>query len=281
MGVVATVAGMTRTGLLRHANEDGFYVGEAGGTPRYGPDDLVERLALGSVSLGVFDGMGSGQEGGAGATAARMVGNMIGSLLAGEQPDPARALTSALVSVGASIHAHVMEALLSRGMGSTATAAVISGDEIVVAQVGDSRGYVLRERVLVQVTRDDTLLEEALRTGTLRPQDVAVFPHKNVLLKVLGAAPSVEVAVTGIAPRCGDVLLLCTDGIHGRLDRATLRAVLLRHREPGAAARVLVQEAMRAGGNDDATVVVARIAGESLPPPGPDDVLEERGRPLP
>src|SRR5262249_52371441 len=134
---------------------------------------------------------------------------------------------------------------------------------------------VLRGRALVQVTRDDTLLQEALRTGSLTLEDAAGFPHKNILLQVLGSGAKPNVGVTLIEPRRGDVLLLCTDGLHALLDHGVLRATLLRQRDPGVAARVLVDEALRAGGHDNIALVVARLEGEALAPPRPGDVLED------
>jgi protein phosphatase len=151
-----------------------------------------------------------------------------------------------------------------RGMGTTATVAAVAGQHVAVAQIGDSRGYLLRGRELVQLTRDDTLMEEMLRQGRLSPEEAESFPHKNVLLQVLGSGVPPKVAVSTFEARHEDVLLLCTDGLHGMVGDEILRAVLLRHRAPGVAARVLLDEALRAGGNDNIALLVARLDGGDL-----------------
>jgi protein phosphatase len=117
------------------------------------------------------------------------------------------------------------------------------------------------------VTRDDTLLQEMLRTGSISPADAESFPHKNILLQVLGTGGELKVGVCSVEARRGDVVLLCTDGIHGLLSDAAIRAVLLRHHHPGVAARVLVDEAMRRGGHDNIALLIARLDG-GAPEPG-------------
>jgi protein phosphatase len=276
---VLTVAGLSHVGVARSHNEDCFRVSRIGSPLDLGPEAAVERIVWeGGLVLGVYDGVGGKDAGDhASTTAARTVADAFtaGGLPRGPVDLSAR-LVDAVTAAGQAIAAESRANKNRRGMGSTATVAAISDGHLVVAQVGDSRGYVLRSRELVQVTRDDTLLQEALRTGSLAPEDAAQFPHKNVLLQVLGNGAKLKVGVSSIEPRLGDVLLLCTDGIHGLLEDALLRATLLRHHDPGVAARVLVDEALRAGGSDNIAVVVARLEGEKLAPPQPGDHLEEK-----
>jgi protein phosphatase len=302
MPTVLSIAGLAHVGLAREINEDSFLISELGGALRCGPpeegdpqrsprapgapgpsapdrrlDEVVERLCSDEgFVLGVYDGAG-GHGGGdaasavaAKAVAAALTGSKDGVELGDRLAGAVRAADAAILDLARAD-------LRLRGMGSTATLAAVAGDRIFVAQIGDSRAYVLRRRTLVQVTRDDTLLQEALRTGSLEPRDAADFPHGNVLLQALGAGVPLKVAVTALPARRGDVLLLCTDGVHGLLDAGVLRAALLRHREPGVALRVLVDEALRAGGNDNIALVVARLDGEGLEPPDAADVLEDRG----
>jgi protein phosphatase len=274
------IAGFTHVGLARSYNEDCFRVSEIGGPFTSGPEAAVERLASeGGFVLGVYDGAGGKDAGAhASAMAARMVADSLAAdALSGGQAELRARVVDAVTAAGDALSAESRANQNRRGMGSTATVAAIAAGHLVVAQVGDSRAYVLRGRALVQVTRDDTLLQEALRTGSLAPEDAAAFPHKNILLQVLGNGAKLNVGVSPIEPRRGDVLLLCTDGLHGLLDDAILRAILLRHREPGVAARVLLDEALRAGGHDNVALVVARLTGEALTPPKPGDVLEDRG----
>jgi protein phosphatase len=284
---VLSVAGLVHVGVARETNEDCFQVSEMGGPLRRGPDDVVERLvSVGGFALGVYDGAGGFAGGDRASTiAARVVADTLSASLAGARPEPrppapgelATGLVRAVTAAGEAIldASRVNPGL--RGIGSTATVAAVAGGEIVVAQVGDSRAYVLRQRALVQVTRDDTLLEEALRSGSLKPEDAADFPHRKVLLQALGVGVAPKVGVTHVPARRGDVILLCTDGIHGMIHHVVMRATLLRHRDPGVAARVLLDEALHAGGRDNIALVVARLDGDGLPLPASGDFLDDRG----
>jgi len=278
VSTVLTAAGLTHVGLMRDVNEDCFHVSEIGGGLRRGPEDVVERLASeGGFALGVYDGAGGH---GGGDDASRIAAQKVGEALGGVLPSGPAELCARLVDAVVAAGEAILEASHGdpawRGIGSTATVAASRGRDLVVAQVGDSRAYVLRRRTLVQVTRDDTLLQEALRSGTLLPSDAASFPHRNVLIQALGTGIAPKVGVTVLSARRGDVLLLCTDGVHGQIDDAVLRATLLRHREPGVAARVLRDEALHAGGSDNLALVIARFDGEGLPHPDEADVLEDR-----
>jgi serine/threonine protein phosphatase PrpC len=167
-----------------------------------------------------------------------------------------------------------------RGMGATATIAVQLGERLTLAQIGDTRAYILRERRLVQITEDDTLVHEALRAGTLKLEEIGAFAHRSVVMKALGVSDNLEPTLTTVELRLDDVLLICSDGLHGLVDHATLRAILLRHRAPGAAARVLLDEALRAGGHDNLTILVARFEAPFLRPPALSDALQDRSLPV-
>ena len=265
---IVSVAGLTHPGHARTLNEDCFRVSEIGGALQRGPDEVVERVSSpAGFVLGVYDGTGGT---GAGDAASRAAARVVSEALAtGALPSgPAELsvrLVEAVTAAGAAILAEASASADRRGMGSTATVAALAGEHLVVAQVGDSRAYLLRGRELVQITRDDTLLQEVLRTGRLSPADAASFPHKNVLLQVLGTGRELKVSVSTVVLHHGDRVLLCTDGIHGLLEDAVLRATLLRHRDPGTAARVLLDEALRAGGLDNIALVIARPGSEGLP----------------
>jgi protein phosphatase len=256
---VATLAGLTHAGYRRTHNEDTFRISEVSGPLSRGPEDVVARLEVPvGLVLGVYDGTGGFMRGEqASETSARLVaeGLASGTLRSGFDAIGERLVASVTVASDALLERSRVDA---HGAGTTATVAVIAGGHLLVAHVGDSRAYRLRGRELVQLTQDDTLLQHALRSGQLRPADAADFPHKNVLLQVLGST-SVKVAVSSLDARHDDVILLSTDGLHALIDDQALRAVLLRHRAPGVAARVLLEEALRAGGNDNIAIVVARL----------------------
>ena len=146
-----------------------------------------------------------------------------------------------------------------RGMGTTATVAVLVGRRLEVAQVGDSRAYLLDPNGLRQLTRDDTLLNELIAKGQLSPDEAASFPHRNVITKALGVREQTLPAVTSVEIEAGDRLLLCTDGVSGPVDDAELARLLRRHREPDACCRALVEAIYRAGAPDNLTMIVADV----------------------
>jgi protein phosphatase len=265
---VATIAGITDVGSKRNRNEDTFRVSELGGPLSRGPAEVVARIeARAGIVLGVYDGSGGfASDDLASETAARVVAESLagGPVPAGPSAIAAR-LATAVTTASDTLVVEQGKDPTRRGGGTTATVALLADEHLVVAHVGDSRAYRLRGRELVQLTQDDTLLQEALRTGHVAPGDAASFPYKNVLLQVLGSGAALKVAVSPLDARHDDVILLCTDGIHGMIGDHALRAVLLRHRAPGVACRVLVEEALRAGGDDNIAVVVARLDGGTHP----------------
>jgi PPM family protein phosphatase len=265
VSTVATIAGLTDAGVRRTLNEDTFRVTEVSGPLSRGPEDVVARLEVPvGLVLGVYDGTGGPMRGEHPVeTGARLVAHGLASWGSLSGPE---AIAARLAEAVAEASDAILERSRSpdaRGGGTTATVAVITGEHLLVAQVGDSRAYRLRGRELVRLTEDDTLLQHALRTGQLRAADAADFPHKTVLLQVLGS-PTIKVVVSSLDARHDDVILLCTDGIHGYVGDQAIRAVLLRHRAPGVAARVLLDEALRAGGHDNIALVVARFDGGDL-----------------
>ncbi len=264
---VATLAGLTHVGTNRQTNEDSFRVSEVGGPLTRGPEELVARLAVeGGLVFGVYDGAGGASSGNLASDASAK--HVAESLARGAHPSgPAELgamLVRAVTAAGKSLDAEATTNPKLRGMGTTATVAAVAGRHVAVAQVGDSRGYLLRGRELVQLTRDDTLVEQMLQEGRLSPEEAESFPHKNVLLQILGNGAALRVAVSTFEARYEDVLLVCTDGLHGLIGDDVLRAVMLRHHAPGVAARVLVDEALRAGGHDNIALVVARLDGGDL-----------------
>jgi len=151
------------------------------------------------------------------------------------------------------------------GMGTTITALLSDGDVIHLAHVGDSRAYLLRKGELSQLTEDHTLVQELVRQGKLRPEDAKRHPQGSIITRALGVDADVQVDTATFKIISGDRLLLCTDGLTGVVDQATIRNVLLRVRDPQQASERLVALANEQGGPDNITVVVLDSDGS-----GPD-----------
>jgi serine/threonine protein phosphatase PrpC len=142
------------------------------------------------------------------------------------------------------------------GMGTTLVALLEDGDSVHLANVGDSRAYLLREGELTQVTVDHTLVQELIDEGRLSPEDAERHPQRSMITRALGVDHEVEIDLFTYKLQLGDRLLLCTDGLSGVLEPAKIRNVLLRVRDPQKAADKLVAMANEGGGPDNITVIV-------------------------
>jgi serine/threonine protein phosphatase PrpC len=148
------------------------------------------------------------------------------------------------------------------GMGTTLTAAELVDGRARLAHVGDSRAYLFRDGELTRLTEDHTLVQQMVRAGELTSAQAEVHPHRNILTRVVGVDPGVEVDELEIELRPGDRLLLCTDGLTNMLPDARIAQVLGEEDEPRAAAERLVAEANQAGGIDNITVVLVDLVEE-------------------
>jgi protein phosphatase len=204
--------------------------------------------------LAVADGMGGVQ---AGEVASRMV---IDTLLvypfAGAGAED---LAAAVKEANRSIHAAANARAEWQGMGTTVTAALLAGDVCHVAQVGDSRCYLVRDGDIRRLTTDHSLVGELLRNGSISPQEAREHPQRNLLTRALGTSEEVEVDVTTVQLLFDDLLILCTDGLSGVVTDEEILAEAQRHADPQATAEGLVALANAHGGPDNITVVVVHV----------------------
>ena len=152
-----------------------------------------------------------------------------------------------------------------KGMGATLTAVLIHGRRAYVAEVGDSRAYVLRGSRFVQVTHDQSYAQVLFDAGTLTREQAEKFEYKNVIMQAIGTRADVVVALNRFTLRRGDRLLLCSDGLTSKVKDEEIRGVLLSTPSLDAACTTLVELANARGGEDNITVVVAEMSGEGLP----------------
>ena len=149
------------------------------------------------------------------------------------------------------------------GMGTTLVALLEDGDMVHVANVGDSRGYLLRQGELSQVTVDHSLVQELVDDGRLSPEDAERHPQRSVITRALGIDPEVEFDLFTYKLQIGDRLLLCSDGLSDVVEPTQIRKVLLRVRSAHRAARELVTVANEQGGPDNITVIVVDAVDEA------------------
>jgi protein phosphatase len=271
-------------GQIREHNEDNFLIADLTRKSRTLLESDREQSVgeRGSV-MGVCDGMGGAA---AGEIASQLAVDIIFErLLQGDPPtehdDLARRLVHAVEDAGIRIFNEARADRTRRGMGTTATIAALVDSRLFVAQVGDSRAYVLRNDRLVQVSRDQSLVNQLIEAGQLTEEEAETFEHNNIILQALGTAETVQVDLTYVDLERGDRLLLCSDGLSGMVRADELREVLTTHKDPLEACRELTDRANRAGGHDNITVIVADFDGLGLPAKGSTGELSYRKYALP
>ena len=277
----------TDVGQVREHNEDNFIVADLSRKTR-GLLEANRTTVVGKHGLlfSVCDGMGGAAAGEIASQLAvdilyeRMVDGLEEQPLTRDQL--ARRLTRAIEAAGLRIFQEAKLDRTRRGMGTTVTAAALVDDHLFFAQVGDSRGYLLREGRLVQLTRDQSLVNQLIEAGQLTEEEAETFEHNNIILQALGTADTVQVDLTFCELRRGDVLLLCSDGLSGMVRGDEIREALKAAEEPVDACKMLTDRANQAGGHDNITVVVVRFEGEGLKPLAPEtDPLKYRKYTLP
>ncbi|MBR3690346.1 MAG: Stp1/IreP family PP2C-type Ser/Thr phosphatase [Eggerthellaceae bacterium] len=147
------------------------------------------------------------------------------------------------------------------GMGTTCTAAVLENEHLVIAQVGDSRAYLLHNGRLQQITRDHSLMADLIEAGRITPEEAKTHPQRSVITRALGSDPRTEPDLYEIGVHEGDRLLLCSDGLTAMLDDAEIRNTLSRVTDPQRCASRLIDQAVDAGGVDNVTVIVVDVTG--------------------
>jgi protein phosphatase len=149
------------------------------------------------------------------------------------------------------------------GMGTTLTALALLPPRALVAHVGDSRAYVVRDGRLRQITRDHTIVQELLDAGLIDPREAARHPARNVLTSAAGhGGGSLAVDVHPVDVRGGDQFLLCTDGLSGLVGDADIQGVLLAEESAATACKTLIDLALARGGSDNVTAVLGRVSEE-------------------
>ena len=146
-------------------------------------------------------------------------------------------------------------------MGTTVLCAVIRGNDLYLAYIGDSRGYLLRSNKIFKLTEDHTLVNELLKNGAITSQEAEFHPQRHVLSRALGKRPEVNPDIVGpVKVQPGDVILLCTDGIWSYIEESQIEYSLLTNiNDPQMAAESLTQFADVTGGNDNATAIVLKM----------------------
>jgi protein phosphatase len=268
------VFGKTDVGLIREHNEDNLLIADLGGGLRESELEAPVKITLGErgALFLVCDGMGGAA---AGEVASQMAVDAVFDVLCAGDPQPrdgfARALRRAVETANDRIFQQSRDNQSERGMGTTCTAAALIDDTLIVAQIGDSRCYVLRNGNLGQVTKDQSLAWQLIEAGAMTAEDAKAFEHANIILQALGVQDRVDVVLSKVQLRRGDLVVLCSDGLHGPVTDQEIKEILTAEPDLKKAGEGLLQKALERDGPDNITVVLARFEGEGLAPPRADE----------
>ena len=243
------LANLSDVGCVREVNEDYFCYAE--------PDSDEDFQKKGRLAV-VADGMG-GHEGGQIASSIA-IETVRQAYLSHPADDPSEALAAAFIEAQAAIHQYTREHPELRGMGTTCTAAVIRDGQLFYGHVGDSRLYLIRDSTIKQLTEDHSYVGRLVREGQLTPEEAATHPDRNVLTAALGMESAVpaEFSEAPMNLQPGDILLICSDGLHGLVSDAEMLAIAERE-SPREACKDLVRMAKDRGGFDNITVQILRV----------------------
>src|SRR2546426_8755856 len=276
-------------GRVRRGNEDNFLVLDlssqktwTGSDGANGPKEL-SRFELGQkgVVLVVSDGMGGAL---AGDVASRMAVDSVREMLVGNDSDGGcdddaplvDCLKNATVYANLAIHMRSQEDARCAGMGATFTGAAIRDGGLDLVQVGDSRAYIIRKEQIRLATKDQSLVQQLVDVGQISEAEAETHMFRNVILQALGAQSEVAPATGRLHLRRGDIVLLCSDGLSGKLRAEDIQNIVVSNAANLAAAcDELIAEANNRGGEDNITVVLARVDGDGLDEPTTDRITIE------
>jgi serine/threonine protein phosphatase PrpC len=275
--VRVSVFGKTDLGLTRDHNEDTFLVADLSAAnaslqPMVRDHEVGPRGSLFMVA----DGMGGAAAGElASAMAADIIYQHLSTAWAGDQEVSAARfafrMKEAVELANTKIYAYAREHPDVRGMGTTVTAAGVYGDELYLTQVGDSRGYLIRNGVTAQLTRDQSLTQRLVDAGELTEEEAEQSERRNIILQALGPDPRVKVDLSHQRLRRGDTLILCSDGLSGLVKREEFSQMVAQNGDLAVLCSSLIDLANERGGPDNVTVVAARFEGAGLIDPDTKD----------
>jgi protein phosphatase len=259
-------------GRVRKNNEDNFVIcnlttGEVGLTPVLRHHTLGNRGTLFMVA----DGMGGEACGEVASqictlTVPKRLYENLKSLGQVSETNFVLLLQESIEYANQIIHQKAQENPLFRGMGTTATAAALFGPYLFVAQVGDSRAYLIRNGELTQLTRDQTFLNYLKDLGVEVTASPETDSRRSILTQAVGSSESVHVKVTYTKVRQGDSLLLCSDGLYNMVPSADILEKVKGTEPLAEKCQSLIDLANAKGGSDNITVVMAEFSGAGLPP---------------
>src|SRR5256885_2676911 len=242
-------ASLTDVGRQRQGNEDNF----------------LERSPL----FAVADGMGGAR---AGEVASKIAVEKLGASVEANG-SPEQHLAEVTKEANREIYRMAQDDSALAGMGTTLTAALVTGSDVAIGHVGDSRVYRFRDGKLERLTQDHSLVEEFVRQGKLTPEEAEVHPQRSIITRALGPEAEVEVDTFTYPGRGGDVYLICSDGLTGMASEREVAGIRNQRESLEDAAEKLIAAANENGGKDNITVVMFRLESDGDDDEEPEDTL--------
>lgn len=230
------IYGITDKGIVRQSNQDSFYVNEARGW------------------CVIADGMG-GHNGG--ETASVLAVRTISEVLSKPWDDTEDAMRTAIVEANNAVFEKSSESKELNGMGTTVVLVMMDGNIAYIGHVGDSRAYYINGEKIIQLTKDHSIVQKLIESGTITPKQAKTHPQKNLITRAVGTDRYVEIDVNRVICTKGDYILLCTDGLSSMVDESDMFKIIMQN--PDTAVKELIDAANNAGGTDNITAVLINL----------------------
>jgi len=261
--VEVSVSARTDTGMVRDGNEDAFMIADlTSGNLGLGPDMKTHKIGARGSLLVVSDGMGGAA---AGEVASEIAVKSVREALM-QVPadlDVCDQLKTATQKANAEIWNYAEQNPQYKGMGATLTAVLIQQAKAYIAQIGDSRAYLVRGDSIKQLTKDQSFVQSLIDSGAISADQADSFPQ-NIITQALGIRNDLEVAISSVELVQDDTLIVCSDGLSQKVKDADMVNLVQQTTDLTALCRNLVALANERGGEDNITVIAAKFAGELL-----------------
>lgn len=284
----------SHVGRVRRGNEDNYLLLNISRSRAWTSEQADGEFVIESqqfevdengIVLAVSDGMGGAL---AGEVASKMAVESVSEKLLddedtdatltpeGQQYNLISKLYNATVYANYLVHQQGRSDPQFQGMGATFTGLGVTPDGVDIIQVGDSRAYLVRNGKIYQITKDQSLVQQLIDAQQISAEEAETHTLKNVILQALGAQNEIYPVSARLTPYQNDVLLLCSDGLSNKVSAANMQKLVVGHLEQlEQACAELVREANENGGEDNITVILAKLTGDSLGAADNDEVQLE------
>ena len=291
--LIVEIHATSHIGRVRKGNEDNYLVLHLSASKSWTSSQSADNVEIESqkievdnngLVLAVSDGMGGAL---AGEVASKMAVETVSERLLGEDPDESVSpekynesliarLYDATVSANYIIHQQGRSDPQYSGMGATFTGIGITREAVDLIQVGDSRAYLIRNARIYQLTKDQSLVQQLIDANQISEEEAETHALKNVILQALGAQNEIYPVPARLYPQRDDIILLCSDGLSNKVSNENMQRIILDNIDRlDIAGSELVKEANERGGEDNITLVIAKLTGSELPEPTEDAIKVE------